>query len=329
MPDTAAVIATPIRDSVGSPRRFRLSAGWVGGAMLAVVVLPCVLSLPWTIGAFDTQHLGEAAAEGSEAANGGGAYASPRWSQPMGTDALGRSLLARCLLGGALSLAIGVAAAGIALCIGVTWGALAGYFGGRIDATMMRFVDVVYGLPYILMVVLLDLALSPVFAWVFEQFFSEATAAQTADVVTLLVAIGGVSWLTMARVIRGQVLSLRAQPFIEATAAMGMRTPRVILRHLLPNLMGPIIVYATLAVPQAILQESFLSFLGIGVRPPLPSWGNLAAEGVQELPAIAVPGLALYWWLLVWPCVLLGVTLLGLNFVGDALRERFDPRSRS
>ncbi|MEM8783298.1 MAG: ABC transporter permease [Planctomycetota bacterium] len=314
----AATVTPPIADDSQPARRFRLSAGWVGGAMLAAIVLPCVLSLPWTLGSYDAQQLNE----------GAGAYASPSWVQPMGTDALGRSLLARCLLGGALSLAIGVAAASIALCIGVTWGALAGYFGGRIDATMMRIVDVIYGLPYILMVVLLDLALSPVFAWVFGQFFSEATAAQTADVVTLLVAIGGVSWLTMARVIRGQVLSLRAQPFIEATAAMGMRTHRVFLRHLLPNLVGPIVVYATLAVPQAILQESFLSFLGIGVRPPLPSWGNLAAEGVQELPGIAVPGLELYWWLLVWPCVLLGVTLLGLNFVGDALRERFDPKGR-
>ncbi|MEM1446424.1 MAG: ABC transporter permease [Planctomycetota bacterium] len=314
----AAAAAPPVAQDEPHAKRFRLSAGWVGAGMLAVIVLPCLLSLPWTLSAYDAQNLTE----------GAGAYAAPSGSQPMGTDALGRSLLARCLLGGALSLAIGIAAAGIALCIGVTWGAMAGYFGGRVDATMMRIVDVVYGLPYILMVVLLDLALSPVFAWVFGQFFTEATAAQTADVVTLLVAIGGVSWLTMARVIRGQVLSLRSQPFIEATAAMGMPTHRVFLKHLLPNLIGPIVVYATLAVPQAILQESFLSFLGIGVRPPLPSWGNLAAEGVQELPGIAVPGLDLYWWLLVWPCVLLGVTLLGLNFVGDALRERFDPKGR-
>ncbi|MEM7577105.1 MAG: ABC transporter permease [Planctomycetota bacterium] len=314
----AAAVPPPIADEVSNDRRLRLSAGWVGGAMLAVIVLPCVLSLPWSLGAYDAQNL----------TDGAGAYASPSWSHPMGTDALGRSLLARCLMGGALSLCIGVAAATIALCIGVTWGAMAGYFGGRIDATMMRIVDVVYGLPYILMVVLLDLALSPVFATVFGWFFAEATAAQTADVVTLLVAIGGVSWLTMARVIRGQVLSLRSQPFIEATAAMGMRTHRVFLKHLLPNLVGPIVVYATLAVPQAILQESFLSFLGIGVRPPLPSWGNLAAEGVQELPSIAVPGLELYWWVLLWPCLLLGLTLLGLNFVGDALRERFDPKGR-
>ncbi|MEM8493996.1 MAG: ABC transporter permease [Planctomycetota bacterium] len=329
----AAAAAPPVADQDPSAKRFRLSSGWVGAAMLAVIVLPCVSSLPWTLGAYDAQNLGDAA-------SGGGAYAGPSWSEPMGTDALGRSLLARCLLGGALSLAIGVAAASIALCIGVTWGALAGYFGGRVDATMMRIVDVVYGLPYILMVVLLDLALSPVFEmialWLGEkrpilkwEGWNEATSAQIADIITLLVAIGGVSWLTMARVIRGQVLSLRAQPFIEATAAMGMRTYRVFLHHLLPNLVGPIVVYATLAVPQAILQESFLSFLGIGVRPPLPSWGNLAAEGVQELPGIAVPGLELYWWLLVWPCVLLGVTLLGLNFVGDALRDRFDPKGKN
>ncbi len=292
----------------------RLSAGWVGGVMLALVALPCFLTLPVALSAYEAQDLSRV-------------YESPTWGMPMGTDDLGRSLLWRCLLGGALSLSIGVAAATLALCIGVTWGALAGYLGGRIDSVMMRIVDIIYGLPYILMVVLLDLALSPVFEWLFAKMMSDATAAQVADVVTLLVAIGGVSWLTMARVIRGQVLSLRSQPFIEATAAMGMGTPRVLVRHLLPNLVGPIVVYATLAVPQAILQESFLSFLGIGVRPPLPSWGNLAAEGVKEQMALAVPALEMYWWLLVWPCVLLGVTLLGLNFLGDALRAYFDPRT--
>lgn len=282
--------------------------------MLAVIALPCFLLLPWSLSLYESQNLSNV-------------YLAPSLEHPMGTDDLGRSLAWRCLLGGALSLSIGVAAATLALCIGVTWGALAGYLGGRVDSFMMRIVDIIYGLPYILMVVLLDLALSPVFEWLFVRIMSEAHAAQTADVVTLLVAIGGVSWLTMARVIRGQVLSLRSQPFIEATSAMGMRTPRVMLRHLLPNLVGPIVVYATLAVPQAILQESFLSFLGIGVRAPLPSWGNLAAAGVKELPALAVPSLQMYWWLLFWPSVLLGVTLLGLNFLGDALRAYFDPRT--
>ena len=137
----------------------------------------------------------------------------------------------------------------------------------------------------------------------------------------LLLAIGGVSWLTMARVIRGQVLSLKAQPFMEAARAMGAPVHRQLLRHLLPNLVGPIVVYATLSVPQAILQESFLSFLGIGVKPPLPSWGNLAAEGLAELNPYKS-----HWWMLLFPCVLLATTLLALNFVGEGLREAFDPK---
>ncbi|MEO1237390.1 MAG: ABC transporter permease, partial [Planctomycetota bacterium] len=141
-------------------------------------------------------------------------------------------------------------------------------------------------------------------------------------------AIGGVSWLTMSRVVRGQVLSLRGQPFIEATRAVGMGPARVLSRHLLPNLIGVVVVYATLAVPLAILQESFLSFLGIGVRLPLPSWGNLASEGVRELPALTSPETPMHWWLLVFPCLLLGLTLMALNFLGDALRDRFDPKRR-
>ena len=141
------------------------------------------------------------------------------------------------------------------------------------------------------------------------------------DVLTLLIAIGGVSWLTMARVIRGQVLSLKNQPFVEAARAVGSSPVRIFIRHLLPNLIGPIVVYATLTVPQAILQESFLSFLGIGVKPPLPSWGNLAAEGLGEINTYHS-----HWWLLLFPCLLLGITLLSMNFVGEGLRESFDPK---
>ncbi len=313
-----AVAMQPVVSDTEARPRWRPTAGLVGTVLLLLIAVPCFVTLPWSVANYDAQNVNDLEA----------IYASPSVAAPFGTDELGRSLLWRCLMGGAISLTIGIAAAGLALCIGVTWGALAGYFGGRIDSVMMRIVDIVYGLPYILMVVLLDLALSPVFERFFGLFLRDATAARTADIVTLLVAIGGVSWLTMARVIRGQVLSLRAQPFIEATSAMGMRTPRVLVRHLLPNLVGPIVVYATLAVPQAILQESFLSFLGIGVRAPLPSWGNLAAAGVNELPALAIRDLPMYWWLLVWPCALLGLTLLGLNFLGDALRERFDPKGR-
>ncbi|MCC5822611.1 MAG: ABC transporter permease [Phycisphaerales bacterium] len=291
----------------------------------------------------------------------------------LGSDTLGRSLGVRLLAGGGISLSIGIAAALISVCIGTVYGAVAGYAGGKLDSVMMRVVDILYGLPYILLVVLLAVASDAlVDEWIsrsrakqtwMEQRVVEvaaergeavtrsqarvlitqdrdldtelsALAAQRyprremsegtrtfLDVATLLVAIGGVSWLTMARVIRGQVLSLKNQPFVEAARAVGSPTKRIFLKHLLPNLIGPIVVYATLAVPQAILQESFLSFLGIGVKPPLPSWGNLAADGLSELNLTRS-----HWWLLFFPCLLLGLTLLAMNFVGEGLREAFDPK---
>lgn len=244
----------------------------------------------------------------------------------LGSDRLGRDVMARLLVGGSISLTIGIAAALLSVIIGTLYGMTAGYLGGRIDAVMMRIVDVLYGLPYILLVVLLAVAVDGLLqratgdgafvSWVREN-------QSSVRVITLLVAIGGVSWLTMARVIRGQVLSLREQPFMEACRAIGVPWRRQFVFHLLPNLLGPIVVYATLTVPQAILQESFLSFLGIGVQPPLPSWGNLAAEGLNELNPVRSR-----WWLLLWPCILLALTLLSLNFVGERLREEFDPRSR-
>lgn len=290
----------------------------------------------------------------------------------LGTDVLGRSLLLRCLAGGGLSLGIGLAAALLSVFIGTVYGAVAGYAGGTADALMMRVVDVLYGLPYVLLVVLLavagDALINEYVArnkdrahWVQTEALAIATqrglsgehpgrdlleadaalrkdldnraadvhparemstaARRTLDVLTLLVAIGGLSWLTMSRVIRGQVLSLKNQPFIEAARAVGVPTPRLFRKHLLPNLAGPIIVYATLTVPQAMLQESFLSFLGIGVKPPLPSWGNLAADGLEQLNPYDSN-----WWLLLFPCLLLGSTLLALNFVGEGLREALDPK---
>ncbi len=286
----------------------------------------------------------------------------------MGTDLLGRSLLIRSLTGGGISLTIGIAAALLSVLLGTFYGALSGYIGGRLDAVMMRIVDILYGLPYILLVVLLAVAVDarlehlqtlrvkrigeqkqayiqralaalpegkgadPASRQRAEQEAAHrfgtgelsASSVQAINIITLLVAIGGVSWLTMARVVRGQVLSLKAQPFIEAARAMGVPLRRIFLRHLLPNLVGPIVVYATLTVPQAILQESFLSFLGIGVHPPLPSWGNLAADGLQELNRYKSN-----WWLLFFPCVLLACTLLSLNFVGEGLREALDPKRRN
>ncbi len=297
--------------------RRLLSSGRIvaGGGVLLLILLACVGSLPWTIGSagdgtlhYDRQ---DAAASLIEPTAG----AMQHW---MGTDKLGRSLLGRCLAGGAISLFIGLAAALISVVLGVGVGLLAGYRGGWVDALLMRTVDVLFALPYVLMVILIKVAL--------EGRLSSLLGSQiTANLVVLFVAIGSVSWLTMARVIRGQVLSLRAQPFIEAARAAGLGERRIFLRHLLPNLTGPITVYATLIVPQAILQESFLSFLGIGIQPPLPTWGSLASDGL--LPALNT--IDPDWWLLVFPCVLLAVTLLSLNFVGDGLRDVFDPRRES
>ncbi|MEM8836233.1 MAG: ABC transporter permease [Planctomycetota bacterium] len=367
----------------------RSVTGLTGLILSVLLTAVCLGSLPWTL---------TSAEEGQPARYKDGELEAfllpPFWAEHdekererlealeeapsawLGTDRLGRDLLTRTLTGGGISIGIGVAAAFIAVTIGTLYGAIAGYVGGRTDSVMMRIVDVLYGLPYILLVVLLAVAGDALIdrwisaqserieiarsAFVLEQA-QEADASVTAESVTLflearpelaasinamadanprvarkelsegqrkalevlilLTAIGGVSWLTMARVIRGQVLSLRSQPFMEAANAIGTPLHTKFLRHLLPNLIGPIVVYTTLIVPQAILQESFLSFLGIGVQPPLPSWGNLAAEGLTELNTVKAR-----WWLLLFPCALLGITLLSLNFVGEGLREAFDPK---
>jgi len=233
----------------------------------------------------------------------------PSLHHPFGTDTLGRDMLARTLVGGCVSLGVGLAAAIVSVLVGTVWGLVAGYVGRGVDTVMMRVVDVLYGLPYILLVILLLVLFTQQYAWV--------------RVTVLFLAIGGVSWLTMARVVRGQVLALREAEFIQAARAMGTRTARIIFREMLPNLAGTILVCATLTVPMAILQESFLSFLGLGVPPPLASWGTLASDALGALNPVQA-----YWWLMVFPCVFLGGTLLGLNFVGDGLRDAFDPRAR-
>ena len=242
-----------------------------------------------------------------------------------GFDLQGRSMLSRCLLGGVISLAVGVAAAAISVILGVGVGLIAGYAGGRTDQILMRLVDVIYGLPYILLVILFKVALESPIEDLYDSVGWFNSPASAASLTVMFMAIGLVSWLTMARVVRGQVLSLRDQPFIEAARAAGVGPMRIFMRHLLPNLVGPVIVYATLTIPQAILQESFLSFLGIGVVPPLPSWGSLASFGLNP----AFGAFKSYWWQLVFPCGMLAVTLLCLNFLGDGLRDLFDPRSEN
>jgi ABC-type dipeptide/oligopeptide/nickel transport system permease subunit len=285
----------------------------VGGGILCVILFLCLVTLPWTNSPagdfyYDNQHQNFA-------------QRGPQWAPPwaaMGTTKLGQSLLGRCLIGGVISLAIGVAAAAVSVILGVCVGVVAGYRGGWIDGLLMRAVDVLYGLPYLLMVILLKIALE-------KPLRNLTSSSQAVNLIVLFLAIGLVSWLTMARVIRGQVLSLRSMPFVDAARAVGTPEWRIFLYHLLPNLIGPITVYATLTIPSAILQESTLSFLGIGIQPPLPTWGSLASEGM----ALGLRPVEPLWWLLVFPCTFLAVTLLSLNFLGDGLREVFDPKRRS
>jgi len=302
LPIIADDLPPPVTPFQRQWRRFRknkaaVAALWIVGLLIAA----CFSTVPFT----QNQYAATDLVHGRRA---------PDRNAIFGTDVLGRSVAVRCMLGGVISLTVGFSAALVAMCLGVAWGTTAAMAGGRIDALMMRIVDILFGLPYILLVILLKVGLDGL---LHERM---GLGSQAANIIVLLAAIGGVSWLTMARVIRGQVLSLQTRPFIEAARALGLPQTRIFLRHILPNLTGPLIVYASLTVPQAILQESFLSFLGIGIQPPMPSWGNLAAEGVT-----AVNPVQSFWWQLVFPCTLLSLMLLCLNFIGDGLRDALDP----
>jgi len=224
----------------------------------------------------------------------------PTRAHLLGTDELGRDMLTRTLYGARVSFAVGLLATLVSLTIGVTYGAVAGFRGGRLDQVMMRAVDILYGLPFMFFVILLMVLFGR-------------------SIVNLFIALGAVQWLTMARMVRGQVLSLRVRDFILAAQAMGASPCRLLVRHILPNALGPIVVYATLTVPAVMLEEAFLSFLGLGVQPPMSSWGSLAAEGAAAMEA--------YPWLIVFPGLALTTTLLSLNFLGDGLRDALDPRA--
>lgn len=290
------VALSDVRGSRGlwSGAAVRITRNRVAVVAASVILLVAILALSgpavsrYTYDALDWQHL--AAAPFATASH---------W---LGTDRLGRDLFVRTLCGIRISLLISLVATAISLAIGVTWGSIAGYVGGRTDEVMMRFVDVLYSLPYLFIVIIL------------------MTVFQRGSLPVLFCAIGAVGWLTMARIVRGQTLALKRREFIEAARASGLATPAILLRHILPNLIGPVIVYATLTIPQMILFESFLSFLGLGVQEPLASLGSLINDGAQEMQSAP--------WMLLVPAGFLVVLLMCFNLVGDALRDALDPRDQ-
>lgn len=248
-------------------------------------------------------------------------FAAPSAAHLLGTDDHGRDLFARVLHGARISFLVGIVGAGVSLCIGVLWGAVAGYVGGRLDTAMMRFVDVLYSLPSIVFVIVLITSLEAVFKHWLAAIGSPALAS-ISRLLLLFVGLGAVSWLTMARIVRGQVLSLRQKAFIEAERALGISNTRILLRHILPNVTGVVIVYLALTIPSIVLYESFLSYLGLGIQPPQASLGSLIAAGAGQINPIRI-----YWWMIVFPAGFLGLTLLALNFFGDGLRDALDPKS--
>ncbi len=267
--------------------RLRKNHLAVLGLVVLLFMIVIALLTPWIAPyAYDAQNLDLGATPPSAA----------HW---LGTDVFGRDLLTQIMYGGRISLAVGFIATSVALLIGVSWGAIAGYVGGRTDAIMMRLVDILYALPFMIFIVLLMV--------VFGR-----------NVILLFLAIGAVEWLTMARIMRGQMQSLRQQEFVEAAVSLGLPPATIIRRHLVPNALGPIIVYTTLTIPSVMLLEAFLSFLGLGIQPPQTSWGLLISYGAETMEE--------YPWLLIYPGLTLTITLFSLNFLGDGLRDALDVR---
>lgn len=258
----------------------------VGISFLVIEAILCLLT-PWI------------APYGFEQQNLEIALARPSVTHWFGTDSLGRDLLTRILYGGRVSLMVGLLASLVSVLVGVFYGAVAGYVGGRLDNLMMRVVDVLYALPFVFLVIILMV------------YFGR-------DIILLFVALGLTQWLTMARIVRGQVLSLKQKEFVEAAYSIGVKKRTIIVRHLIPNTLGPVIVYLTLTIPSVILEEAFLSFLGLGVQAPMASWGTLISSGVEVMEIAP--------WILVAPAMMLSLTLFSLNFLGDGLRDALDPK---
>ncbi|HTB81737.1 MAG TPA: ABC transporter permease [Opitutaceae bacterium] len=279
-----------------------------GAGLLIVLALLCFLG-PFFSQSYEDQNLDLGATP-------------PGAQHWLGTDTLGRDLFARILFGGRISLMVGLVASFVALTIGVTYGAIAGYLGGKTDAVMMRIVDIMYALPFTIFVILLMVFLKDPMqkldAWL-AQFRLLSNAQGAGKILLLFAAIGAVEWLTMARIVRGQILSVKKMEFIEAARALGYGPGRIIFRHMIPNILGPIIVYTTLTIPAVMLLESFLSFLGLGVDAPMSSWGTLIKDGAEKMEEFP--------WLLVFPGGIFSLTLFSLNFLGDGLRDALDVRA--
>jgi peptide/nickel transport system permease protein/oligopeptide transport system permease protein len=312
---------TSTAQSGKNSRRNRLAkaSAWVLGVIvLMVVVWPIVLKLASYTGPraleFAQQHQPEQLSEEQ--------FRPPSATHWFGTDVHGRDLFSRVLYGAQFSFLVGIVGAGVSLVIGVLWGAIAGYAGERLDGIMMRIVDVLYSMPSIIFVIVLITTLEEVFKRGLAVLGAPGLS-NSARLLFLFVGLGAVSWLTMARIVRGQVLSLKQRPFVEASRALGAGPVRILARHIIPNTVGVIIVYLTLTIPEIILYESFLSYLGLGIQPPMASWGSLLAEGADQINPIRT-----YWWLIVFPGGVLVTTLLTLNVLGDGLRDALDPKRR-
>jgi ABC-type dipeptide/oligopeptide/nickel transport system permease subunit len=299
-------------------RRFRNNRPAVVSAWLLAILLVAIFAWPVLLklsgGDFAKLHNPDQLSDAQ--------FAPPTAQHWFGTDLHGRDVFSRVLFGAQISLLVGIVGAGVSLVIGVLWGAIAGYVGGRLDSLMMRFVDVLYSLPSIIFVIVLITTVGEMLKQ--TQLVRQSPAVEGAlRVVLLFVGLGAVSWLTMARIVRGQVLSLRSCAFVEASRTLGAGTSRILFRHIIPNIFGVAITYVALTMPAIILYESFLSYLGLGVQPPMASWGTLIAEGVAQINPIRI-----YWWLIVFPGGVLVTTLLALNFLGDGLRDAWDVKGK-
>jgi oligopeptide transport system permease protein len=249
-------------------------------------------------------------------------FTPPSRQHWFGTDVHGRDLFSRILYGAQISLFVGAVGTVVSLVIGVSWGAIAGFVGGRVDGFLMRIVDILYSLPSVIFVIVV---LTTVGDFLKQcQFVKHSPMLSDGlHLMLLIVGLGAISWLTMARIVRGQVLSLRARAFVEASRALGATSPRILFQHIVPNVFGVIITYLALTMPAIILYESFLSYLGLGVQAPMASWGTLMAEGVSQINPIRI-----YWWLVFFPGAVLVSTLLALNFIGDGLRDAWDIKAK-